>query len=44
MLEFGWGNPTDSGADINALTGDTIFDPISGGTPNRLYRARINKA
>ena len=44
MLEFGWGNPTDSGADINALTGDTIFDPISGGTPNRLYRARISKA
>ena len=44
MLEFGWGNPTDSGANINALTGDRIFDPISGGTPNRLYRARISKA
>ncbi len=41
MLEFGWGNPTDNKTDINKLTNDQFFDPISGTTPNRLYRVRI---
>lgn len=41
MAEFGWGGPNDNKADINRLTDDDFFDPISGGTPNRLFRARI---
>ena len=41
MAEFGWGGPNDRKADINSLTDDDCFDPISGGTPNRLFRARI---
>lgn len=40
-LEFGWGNPTDHGADLNRLTPDDCWDPISGGTSNRLFRGRI---
>jgi anaerobic selenocysteine-containing dehydrogenase len=43
MLEFGWGNPTDNKTDINRLTNDQFFDPISGTTPNRLYRVRVKK-
>jgi len=41
MLEFGWGNPTDQGTDLNSITSDACGDPISGGSPNRLYRGRI---
>ena len=40
-IEFGWGNPTDCGADMNALISDECFDPASGGTPNRLFACRI---
>lgn len=43
MLEFGWGNPTDNKTDINKLTDDQCFDPISGTTPNRLYRVRVKQ-
>ncbi len=44
MIEFGWGNPTDGKQDINTLTNDTFFDPISGTTSNRSYRVKITKA
>jgi len=40
-LDFGWGNPTDRGCDLNRLTGDGCWDPISGGNPNRLFYGRI---
>ena len=39
--EFGWGNPSDGKGSINNLTTDKPRDPISGGTPNRLFRCRI---
>lgn len=32
-VDFGWGNPTDKKPNINALTSDEVWDPISGGTP-----------
>ena len=42
-IDFGWGNPTDGKANINTLTNDTCFDPVSGGTPNRLFACEISK-
>ncbi len=42
-VDFGWGNPTDSGGNINNLTDDSCFDPISGGTPNRIFSCEICK-
>jgi anaerobic selenocysteine-containing dehydrogenase len=43
-IDFGWGNATDGKANINLLTNDHYFDPISGGTPNRLFRCEVKKA
>jgi anaerobic selenocysteine-containing dehydrogenase len=40
-VDFGWGNPTDKKASINALTSDDVWDPISGGYPNRLFLCEI---
>ena len=40
-LDFGWGNPTDQGSDLNLLTSDSSWDPVSGGNPNRLFFGRI---
>jgi len=40
-LDFGWGNPTDNGADFNMLTDDSVYDPIGGGSPQRIFRGRI---
>jgi anaerobic selenocysteine-containing dehydrogenase len=42
-IDFGWGNPTDGKANINVLVDDTHFDPVSGGTPHRLFRCEIRK-
>lgn len=42
-LEFGWGNPTDPGADMNALISDSLFDPAAGTTPNRLFACRVQR-
>jgi anaerobic selenocysteine-containing dehydrogenase len=42
-IDFGWGNPTDEKANINVLTNDAFWDPISGGTPNRLFPCEIKK-
>jgi ferredoxin-nitrate reductase len=42
-IDFGWGNPTDGKANINVLTDDAFFDPISGGTPNRLFPCEVKK-
>jgi anaerobic selenocysteine-containing dehydrogenase len=41
LVDFGWGNPTDGKASINRLTNDTYFDPISGGTPNRIFPCEV---
>ena len=42
-IDFGWGNPTDGKANINALTNDAYFDPVSGGTPNRMFPCEVKK-
>jgi anaerobic selenocysteine-containing dehydrogenase len=42
-IDFGWGNPTDGKANINVLTNDAYFDPISGGTPNRLFPCEVQR-
>ncbi len=36
-VDFGWGNPTDNKPNVNLLTSDEVWDPISGGYPNRLF-------
>lgn len=43
-IDFGWGNPTDGKANINVLTDDLHFDPVSGGTPNRLFVCEVRKS
>ncbi|HEY3278465.1 MAG TPA: molybdopterin-dependent oxidoreductase [Syntrophorhabdaceae bacterium] len=42
-IDFGWGNPTDKGAGVNQLTRDDVWDPVSGGYPNRLFLCEIRK-
>jgi len=41
VIDFGWGNPTDRGASLNILVSDEVWDPISGGYPNRLFLCNI---
>ncbi len=43
IIDFGWGNPTDKKANINILVSDEVWDPISGGYPNRLFLCDIEK-
>ena len=40
-IDFGWGNPADGKANINILTNDKFFDPVSGGTPNRIFACEV---
>lgn len=42
-IDFGWGNPTDGKANINVLANDAYFDPVSGGTPNRIFPCEVKK-
>jgi anaerobic selenocysteine-containing dehydrogenase len=42
-IDFGWGNPTDNKASVNSLSPDDIWDPVSGGYPNRLFLCEIKK-
>jgi len=42
-IDFGWGNPTDGKANINVLVDDSHFDPVSGGTPHRLFQCEVVK-
>jgi anaerobic selenocysteine-containing dehydrogenase len=44
IIDFGWGNPGDNGANVNLLTSDTERDPVCGSTPNRRFRCQIAKA
>ena len=37
IVDFGWGNPSDPSEGANTLTSSEVWDPISGGTPNRLF-------
>ena len=43
-IDFGWGNPLDKGPSLNALTADEVWDPISGGYPNRLFVCEAKKS
>ena len=40
-IDYGWGNPTDGKSNLNVLTRDDCWDPVSGGTPNRLFRCAL---
>jgi anaerobic selenocysteine-containing dehydrogenase len=42
-VDFGWGNPTDNKPNVNLLTSDAVWDPVSGGYPNRLFPCEIRK-
>ena len=43
-IDFGWGNPSDKKSSLNALTADEVWDPISGGYPNRLFLCEIKRS
>jgi anaerobic selenocysteine-containing dehydrogenase len=43
-VDYGWGNPTDSSSNLNGLTRDDCWDPISGGTPHRLFSCTLRPA
>jgi len=42
-VDFGWGNPTDNKPNVNLLSSDEAWDPISGGYPNRLFLCEVKK-
>jgi anaerobic selenocysteine-containing dehydrogenase len=42
-IDFGWGNPTDKKASVNSLSPDDVWDPVSGGYPNRLFLCEVKK-
>lgn len=42
-IDFGWGNPTDRKANVNTLVNDEVWDPISGGYPNRLFVCEVKR-
>jgi anaerobic selenocysteine-containing dehydrogenase len=43
-VDFGWGNPSDRKPNLNTLTADEVWDPISGGYPNRLFVCETKKS
>jgi anaerobic selenocysteine-containing dehydrogenase len=43
-IDFGWGNPPDQRPNLNTLTADEVWDPISGGYPNRLFACEAKKS
>jgi anaerobic selenocysteine-containing dehydrogenase len=43
LIDFGWGNPGDSGANVNLLTTDDDRDPISCSTSNHRFRCQVGK-
>jgi anaerobic selenocysteine-containing dehydrogenase len=43
VIDYGWGNPGDGGANVNMLTSDEERDPISGSTSNRRFRCQVTK-
>jgi anaerobic selenocysteine-containing dehydrogenase len=42
-VDFGWGNPADHKPGMNLLTNDEVWDPVSGGYPNRLFVCEVTK-
>ena len=43
IIDFGWGNPGDSGANVNILTSDQERDPFTGATPNRRFICEVRR-
>jgi hypothetical protein len=41
QIDLGWGNPTDGKANINVLVNDAYVDPVSGGTPKRIFSCEV---
>jgi len=44
VIDFGWGNPWDGGANVNILTSDDPRDPICAATSNRRFVCEVKKA
>ena len=44
IIDFGWGNPWDQGANVNILTSAEDRDPISCSTSNRRFRCQVTRA
>jgi anaerobic selenocysteine-containing dehydrogenase len=42
VADFGWGNPEDQSGSLNALATEEVYDPISGGTSNRLFPCSVS--
>ncbi|MFC1862527.1 molybdopterin dinucleotide binding domain-containing protein [Thermodesulfobacteriota bacterium] len=43
LIDFGWGNPGDGGANVNTLTSDKDRDQISCSTSNHRFRCQVSK-
>jgi len=44
VIDFGWGNPWDRGANVNILTTDNARDPVCAATPNRRFLCEVERA
>lgn len=44
IVDFGWGNTWDDGANVNVLTSDRPRCPLSGATPNRRFRCEVSRS
>jgi len=44
MVDFGWGNPSDGGSNVNVLVNDLAMDSIAASTPNRRFLCEVKKA
>jgi anaerobic selenocysteine-containing dehydrogenase len=43
LIDFGWGNPGDQGANVNILTSDGVRDPLCSTTPNRRFLCEVKR-
>jgi anaerobic selenocysteine-containing dehydrogenase len=43
LIDFGWGNPGDGGANVNVLSDDKVRDPVSCSTSNQRFRCQVAK-
>jgi anaerobic selenocysteine-containing dehydrogenase len=43
IVDFGWGNPSDEGPNVNLLTYSAERDPIAGSTSTHRFRCQVRK-
>ncbi len=43
VVDFGWGNPSDDGYNVNELVDDGDRDPIAASTPNRRFLCEVRR-